>query len=94
MSGEHNRAGEAEQSSVTVTSYAGVDQERDAAGRFAPGHHFGAAGGHARAARLSPERRREIARASRRAQLERQRSGDEEAADGQPSENLGQDYAI
>ena len=44
---------------------------RDSRGRFVAGHGFAAAGGRARAERLSPERRREIARAARRAQLER-----------------------
>jgi hypothetical protein len=53
---------------------------RDERGRFAPGNADASKGGQARAERLTPARRREIARAGWRAMVERHFGGDEQAA--------------
>jgi len=48
--------------------------------RFEQGNAYAAAGGRARAAKLTPERRREIARAGWLGRVRRQFGGDEDAA--------------
>lgn len=53
---------------------------RDDKGRFMAGNPYAAAGGRARAERLSPARRREIAQAGFRALVERHFDGDRELA--------------
>lgn len=53
---------------------------RDDRGRFARGNAEASAGGQARAARLAPERRREIARAGWLAVVAKRFGGDAEAA--------------
>lgn len=53
---------------------------RDDAGRFLPGNGYASAGGRARAAKLTPQRRREIAAAGLAALAARQFGGDRAAA--------------
>jgi hypothetical protein len=53
---------------------------RDTLGRFASGNPYAGDGGRARAARLTPERRREIARAGWLGLVARRFGGDREAA--------------
>lgn len=50
-------------------------------GRFLPGHSLASKGGKARAAALTPERRRDIARQGRQAMIARHFNGDAYAAD-------------
>jgi hypothetical protein len=54
---------------------------RDPLGRFAPGNEYAGDGGRARAAQLSPQRRREIARAGWEGLIRRRFGGDREAAE-------------
>ncbi len=54
--------------------------DRNAAGHFLPGNTTAQRGGQARAAKLSPARRQEIARAGWQALVERHFAGDEQAA--------------
>ncbi len=53
---------------------------RDTAGRFLPGNGYAAIGGRVRADRLTPDRRREIARAGFAAMVARRFGGDVTAA--------------
>jgi hypothetical protein len=53
---------------------------RDGCGRFAPGNPWASRGGRVRAAKLSPERRREIARMGWEALVSKRFHGDVEAA--------------
>lgn len=54
--------------------------ERDAKGHFLPGNTIGRAGGHARAKKLSPERRKAIARKGFDAMVASRFNGDRKAA--------------
>jgi hypothetical protein len=54
--------------------------ERDEKGRFVAGNQVARVGGRVRAARLTPDRRREIARAGWDALVKQRFDGDEEAA--------------
>lgn len=54
--------------------------DRNQRGRFLPGNQTAARGGQARAAKLPPKRRQEIARAGWQAFVERHFAGDEQAA--------------
>lgn len=53
--------------------------ERLPNGRFAPGNTIASHGGHARAAKLSKRRRRQIAKKARRALVEKHFAGDDRA---------------
>jgi len=53
--------------------------DRDARGRFMAGNQFARAGGQARAAKLSPRRRKTIARKARRAMVRKHFAGDDRA---------------
>lgn len=54
--------------------------DRDSSGQFAPGNHYASVGGHRRAAVLSPDRRREIARAGWLGLVTKRFAGDERRA--------------
>lgn len=56
-----------------------MSQNHDSRGRFAPGNSLAAAGGRARAAKLSKRRRRAIARKGYRAMVRKHFLGDERA---------------
>jgi hypothetical protein len=53
--------------------------ERDHRGRFVAGNQIASAGGQARAAKLTPRRRRAIARKARRAMVRKHFAGDDRA---------------
>jgi hypothetical protein len=53
--------------------------ERDSRGRFVAGNSIASVGGHARAATLTPRRRRAIARKARRAMVRKHFGGDDRA---------------
>lgn len=54
-----------------------MSQQRDSRGRFVRGNSIAATGGHARAQKLSPRRRKAIARQARRRMVERHFAGDD-----------------
>jgi len=58
----------------------GPRRQRDRYGRFTRGNHYAKRGGHARAAALSPRRRRQIAKQGWRGLVARHFAGDERAA--------------
>lgn len=63
-----------------------MERDRNGAGQFAPGNRYASTGGHRRAATLSPDRRREIARAGWLGLVRKRFAGDEHRA----AEYIGQ----
>lgn len=63
-----------------MDSSTGTKRSKDPHGRFTAGNDYATQGGRARAEKLPPERRREIARAGFRALVERRFDGDWEMA--------------